>query len=54
MNVDNVTIFWALLLVGLSFMGAMIAFMYYSSKKIEEIILFPVYRVLHFCGPAWS
>jgi len=33
MTVDNVTIFWAVVLAGLSFMGAMIAFLYFSSKK---------------------
>jgi len=33
MNVDNVTIFWAVVLAGLSFMGAMIGFLYFTSKK---------------------
>jgi len=36
MNVDNVTIFWAIVLAGLSFMGAMIAFLYFSSKKSRK------------------
>lgn len=33
MNIDNATIAWGLLLVGLSFMSATIAFMYFASKK---------------------
>jgi len=36
MNIDNVTIFWALFLVGVSLMGAMIAFMYFASKKTKR------------------
>jgi len=30
--IDNVTIFWALVLTGFSFMGMMIAFMYWGDK----------------------
>lgn len=36
MTVDNVTIFWALFLLSLSLMGAMIAFIYFASKKPKK------------------
>lgn len=36
MTVDNVTLFWALFLVAVGLMGAMIAFMYMASKKPKK------------------
>ncbi|KKS46902.1 MAG: hypothetical protein UV09_C0012G0071 [Candidatus Gottesmanbacteria bacterium GW2011_GWA2_42_18] len=36
MTVDNVTIFWALFLIGLSLIGVIIAFMYLASKKSKK------------------
>jgi hypothetical protein len=36
MNIDNVTIFWALFLVAVGLMGVMISFMYFASKKSKK------------------
>lgn len=36
MSVDNVTLFWAFFLLSIGFMGAMIAFMYWASKRSKK------------------
>ncbi len=36
MTVDNVTLFWAFFLMSLGFMGAIIAFLYWASKRQKK------------------
>lgn len=36
MNVDNVTLVWAIILLGFSLMGVMIALIYYGSRNTKN------------------